>query len=290
MVVLSQLLESAIVSGQLVDELRSRIDRLVNDVSPEGARQFAKWFDDTFSVRGSRTPKGMKSVKDNVLWFLRVVDTLASIGTEPGATYSTSEGYFVSQGAELRSRWDRVASDIDAFVVAFARGLTNVPSDVRVGGNLYINKVGLSEKVFNETVQAMERIWHGITGWRRKALDGGLRVEFAGPESFRGTVGGKYRRADDTLLVRATPKLLKRGNGSYGAIDYVLVHELGHRYEKNHPVDRFDNSGWWTTAYSRQEGETFAELFAMGLFKPSNARVVVDDLEMVLTKFENAMV
>jgi hypothetical protein len=73
------------------------------------------------------------------------------------------------------------------------------------------------------------------------------------------------------LYVRATPQVFKRTRGTYGAFDYIIIHELGHRYERKRglPVD-FDQAEWWTTKYSQTEGmggsESFAELFALSNF------------------------
>ncbi len=94
---------------------------------------------------------------------------------------------------------------------------------------------------------------------------------FAAAQDFNGTVKGKYKSADDLLLVRTTPAVLKRADG-YASLDYILIHELGHRYEhkvRGLPVD-FDKPAWWTTRYSRADSmagsESFAELFAIGHF------------------------
>lgn len=122
---------------------------------------------------------------------------------------------------------------------------------------------------FNEYIDALEAVFAEVKGWRRKAFDGGLKVALAGPDKFRGTAGGTYKSAEDTMYVRATPKVLKRTRGTYGAFDYIIIHELGHRYEYKHrttvDVD-FDKSEWVTTPYSRKEGEAFAELFALSNF------------------------
>ena len=55
--------------------------------------------------------------------------------------------------------------------------------------------------------------------------------------------------------------------GTYGAQDFILVHELGHRYERKRQLPKdFDQPGWKTTRYSSTEGEAFPELFALGHF------------------------
>lgn len=96
----------------------------------------------------------------------------------------------------------------------------------------------------------------------------------------------KFRRT-------ATPKVLKRELGSYGSVDYILIHELGHRYErKNHVPEDFDQTEWWSTRYSTMEGESFAELFAMGNWPAvARASLLVDQEELGkrLQRFEQVM-
>ena len=95
-----------------------------------------------------------------------------------------------------------------------------------------------------------------------------LKVALAPPGDFNGTATGKYKTDKDVLYLRATPKVLKGlSSGKYGSPEYILIHELGHRYERFNklPAD-FDRPSWWTTRYSQKEGEAFAELFAIGHF------------------------
>jgi hypothetical protein len=163
---------------------------------------------------------------------------------------------------------------------------------MKAGGNTYVNQVGFDEAKLKKWVSHFEKLWGGLKGWRRKALDGGLTVVLATPKEFHGTAAGKYKSDKDQMLVRATPKILKRTGGSYGAPDYVLIHELAHRYERKHGAKYdFDRPEWQVTKYARKDGESFSELFAMGYFRPTNAQMVMsqDQANKVLDRFETLM-
>ena len=135
-------------------------------------------------------------------------------------------------------------------------------------------------------ISGIEKVFSELVGWRKKALSGGVRVIFAGPKDFHGTASGTYRSETDELWIRATPggKIQRAGSG-YAGFDYVIVHELGHRYERKHhqPYD-FDSSAWHTSRYSRKEGESFAELFAL-----SNFNMTSQGGAEVLPRFEHLM-
>ena len=84
--------------------------------------------------------------------------------------------------------------------------------------------------------------------------------------------------------------MLKRSGREYAGFEYIICHELGHRYEhKNHVPQDFDKADWWTSRYSRAEGESFAELFALSNFKITNAggsQEILDRFEAVMTGHE----
>ena len=91
---------------------------------------------------------------------------------------------------------------------------------------------------------------------------------------------------DNAIHLGATPAVLKRPTGTYGSLDYILIHELGHRYEEKFGSDPMFNR-WYTTRYSYNDGEAFAELFALGHFGITKVRS--DDFGERLKNFENKM-
>jgi len=243
-------------SSTLNDELNTKMDRLFADFIPEEAAKTAEWFKDNFRFETPKTPQGQKDLKDKASkfhWFLR----------DSGAKMPQ-----VNSRAEAERLWK---SEIKPLAGDLVRYFSNeggkiVPKEIQAGGNTYLNLVGLDQKKIGHYVTSMEAVFDEVKGWRRKAL-GGLKVALAGPKEFRGTAGGVYKSGEDTLYVRATPNVLKRTSGTYGALDYILIHELGHRYErKNRLSVDFERPEWWTSKYSRKEGEAFAELFAISNF------------------------
>jgi hypothetical protein len=247
-----------VVVARLQEDLKKKMEDLLEgktyDVNE--AKAIADWLKDTFRFKSPKTPKGQKVLKERMdaLW------------------WSLAHGGLVHQSA-VEHTWNK---DIKPHLAELVRyfsdeGGTVIPSEVTIGGNTYFNKAGLNEETLQKYAKRIGALFDTITGWRAKALKGGVKVAFASPRDFRGTAGGKYRSTEDTLYVRTTPAVLKRSDG-YASLDYILVHELGHRYERFNPLpEDFDKPHWWTSKYSRTEGmggsESFAELFAIGHYQ-----------------------
>lgn len=262
-----------VIAG-LGDDLTKKMEDLLTGKYDAGkAKAVAKWLVDNFRFQSPKTPKGQKDLKRDVdaLWW-----NLANGGE--------------SRENEVHRWWGEVKPRTDALVRYFSNeGVSVVPPEIKIGGNTYFNKAGLNEEALQKYAARMEQLFGTITGWRAKALKGGVKVAFASPRDFRGTAGGKYRSSEDTLYVRTTPSVLKRSDG-YGSFDYIIVHELGHRYEHfNRPPEDFDKPQWWTTKYSRTEGmggsESFAELFAIGHYNMKGAwdPAIVERFEKVMS-------
>ena len=258
----------------LGNDLIRKMDGLLRGpYDPQEAAKVGTWIEANFRVKLPRTPRGQKALKQQVnvfLWALRV----------GGA----------ARESQVRDDWAAIKPQVPDLVRYFSdEGITNVPKEIKSGPVTYLNWVGLDAKKLQAFTKSLDALWGSLKGWRRKALDGGLKVALAGPEHFRGTAAGVYKSDKDTLLVRATPKVLKRTPGQYGSPDYILVHELGHRYERKHPptVD-FERSTWFTTPYSMQTGQdSFAELFALGHFGITKAHRTWDPA--IQDRFEAVM-
>lgn len=252
----------------LQEDLTAKI-RGLHPFDPDAARSVGEWFEGHFRFKMNRTPPGQKRTKelaDKLWWFLMNADSEAAV-------------------AEIFLVWKELQPRLPDLVRYFTDEGSALapPAFVRVGSNTYLNPVGLSKATLTSLIERMEALFKSLQGWRRGALSGGVTTVFAGPDAFRGTATGTYRSQDDHLYVRAVPKLLRSK-----AAEYVIVHELGHRYEYKHrlPTD-FDQPGWWTTRYSRQEGEAFAELFATGQFPEAAARAGI--ASELLLRFEEVM-
>jgi hypothetical protein len=239
-------------------ELQNRMqDLLGNPLSVAKGKELAKWLEGNFFFQGSKTPKGGKELK-KLLSFLH-----QRLNVGMGQVLDLEKFR-----PSIEVDWKNVSDHLGDIVKLFtAEGGKSVPKEIKVGANTYRNLVGFSESKAKEYIEALEQVFASLKGWRKKALAGGITVALAGPKDFHGTAGGKYKVDEDVLYVRATPNVLKRTLGTYGAFDYIIVHELGHRYwYKRKPQVDFDRSEWWTSKYSRKEGESFAELFALTNF------------------------
>lgn len=269
------------VARRFIASLADQLERGMKDLldGPLDARKgqgLAQWLEDNFAFLGSKTPKGGKDLKEDLNrlhWWLKAG---ISQHQDPEKVRPTIEG-----------AWEKVRTRLTEAVNLFTEeGGKVVPKEVKVGANTYLNLSGFSEAQIKGYIKALEQVFDELKGWRKKALAGGLKIALAGPKEFRGTSSGKYKSNEDVLYVKATPAVLKRTRGTYAAFDYIIIHELGHRYDfKMRPKEDFDKSHWWTSKYSRTEGESFAELFAISNFGLTGSwdQAVIERFEEYMT-------
>lgn len=241
-------------------------------------RDFRAWLVNTFHFQTRATPKGFKREKEELDRFYRALAIGEESGVMPGAVIHTIE-----------SLWGQMKQYVPTWVSVFSSSegaAKPITREVKEGGNTYVNEVGANDKNLAEMVKTIEHVFANLHGWRKKALSGGVVVVFKGPKDFRGTSSGTYKRALDQLWIRATTGgRVERGGSGYGGLAYVITHELGHRYEnKNHVPYDFDRPEWHTSRYSHNDGETFAELFAL-----SNFGITNQGDPAVLERFEKLM-
>lgn len=259
----------------LVEELTRRMEALLRDFDPAESKALGEWLDANFRVSSPKTPKGGKAIKEKLQRLLWVLKFRYSSTQDPDPTKIVTE---------LQRDWEAVQKDRAILLKFTDEGGTVVPSEIKVGGVTYVNDAGVTAAQLEKYSARLALIFKSIKGWRSKSLAGNLVVKLKPPAAFNGTVTGKYKREEDSMWVRTTPAVLKRGAG-YASFEYILVHELGHRYERHHslPLD-FDRPDWWTTRYSRDDGESFAELFALGHFGLTGSWD-----SGILERFENVM-
>jgi hypothetical protein len=270
------------MSGGIGSELVQRVEGLISAYDdalatgrdPSGMGDaFSKWFKDHFHVSVVATPKGGKNLKEQAKLFLWA----AAYG--PGVYRSTET---------LKKDWDALKPKIPELVAMFTQeGGVDRVREIRTPLATYQNLKGFSTHTFRAYVQALDATFNELKGWRRKVLGGGLTVALAGPDKFNGTASGKYNISGDTLFVRATPDIMRRSGIGYASPEYILIHELGHRYERFHQTPDVP----FTTPYSRKEGmgagEAFAEMFALGHFGIKSYRAL--EFGNLVDRFEEQM-
>lgn len=250
-------------TAALHDELVRKMTQLFSGSGDAG--DVAQWFKSHFRFDSPKTPQGQRDLKAQAAklhWFLQ--------DAAPKKDYQGNAIPANPRSLEEAERiWQREISPVSGDLVRYFtdEGGKIVPAEVQAGSTTYVNAVGFDQKKLGQYVTSIEGVLSTIKGWRRKALAGGVRIVLAGPKEFRGTSTGTYRSSEDTLYIRATTNVLKRAGGTYGSVDFILAHELGHRFERKEkvPLD-FDRTEWYTTPYSRTDGESFAELFALSNF------------------------
>lgn len=247
-----------LVMAGLVEELARRMTQLLRKFDPHEAKQLGDWIEGNFRVNSPKTPKGAKALKERLQRMVWVLKHRHSSSQTPDP---------VAIVAEIQRDWDDASKDLGLLTKFTDEGGTVVPKDVEINGVRYLNEAGVSEAHLDKYAKRLTAVFASLTGWRKKAVSGRLTVVLKPPSAFSGTVSGKYKREEDAMWIRTTPAILKRAQG-YASFEYILVHELGHRYERfHHPSEDFDRPQWKTTRYSRDEGEGFAELFALGHFE-----------------------
>ena len=254
--------------ASVADELPNKVEDLLHGPYDRSkAYDLADWMKKNFKVGVS--VRGHREVAEALERFIGILNQFRN---EHGWNLSPDSDSWNQSSA--KTIWERdLKPKMDELIQYFTdEGGSKLLSEYKIGSNTYLNQVGMAKDSLVKYATRLDSLFETLTGWRKKALSGGLIVSLAPPKYFRGTSSGKYRASEDTLYVRAVPKILQRSGGSYGSVDYILIHELGHRYERFHPLKvNFDTPEWWTSKYSMTESmsgssESFAELFAIGHF------------------------
>lgn len=288
---ISEQLFAALIEGDqedLAQQLRSRVRKLQMHPSWEEKADFGVWFRQEFPVvLGGRLPRGMKAVRDAAYHFIMVFH-------DTDEQFQTPEN-LESDIKEISRRWSEFLEDkVDLLVKHFSKtSKGGQKSEIKIGAITIRNDAGVAAATLKRYAGVIAAVFSKVKGWRRKALQGGLTVVLAPATAFRGTASGRYKRDKDEMWVRTTPKVMKGlENTGYGHPQYILIHELGHRYEAHHPIPgEFRGEYWYTTRYSRTDSlagdESFAELFALGHFGITRAHMTWNP--EIQVKFEKLM-
>lgn len=134
---------------------------------------------------------------------------------------------------------------------------------IKIGSVTFIKEDTSAYARFEEATRELARFFGTLKGYHAIPTKN-LTIRFVSKTQVR--VKAKYVR--DEIWMRFYRGMPKEGD-AYGSAKYVLLHELGHRYLKQHRQHwDIDAPEWVTTPYSRKDSimggeEKFAELFAI---------------------------
>ncbi|MFS1427686.1 hypothetical protein LMH73_011065 [Vibrio splendidus] len=178
------------------------------------------------------------------------------------------------------SYWDE--SEIDSIVDSFIKA--DKVTSFTHKGITFINESPISEKVFMGKCKEIVELINSLSGFHQKATEGKFSVVFKSSSEISSKA--KYVSAKDEVWLKHTSKA---DSELYGHLKYILVHELGHRYEHKHGLpDGFNDNSYRTTQYSYTDAfsasEAFAEVFALSHWKGK-----YEQYDEVISKFNNMM-
>jgi len=222
-----------------------------NILSPQPTKQYISeletWMKQWDYV--GKSPRGQKQLHRD----LNRIDGILKSMHE----FNTIDGLFGQLKATL-SYWNEdTIEDIKKY---FSKNKIRI---IKLKNTTFHNKSIMSEKRFIETSNYINKFLNDLKGFHKKALNPKLNIYFV--KKKQTNASATYKSDKDIIFIR--PDKVTNGN-NYGSFVYVILHELGHRYEKY--FDNYDiagDSSWNTTKYSAStnswHGEQFAELFAL---------------------------
>lgn len=141
-------------------------------------------------------------------------------------------------------------------------------SEIKLGSMTFINESLMAEKRFKESTNIIYKLLSSLSGFHKKALVGSLTVRFVKANKLRAKAA--YKSELDEIWISETYSR-EVNSTKYASLPYIIIHELGHRFESKVGVPKwFVYSQWATTKYSTADtmhsGEQFAEVFALSFF------------------------
>jgi hypothetical protein len=206
--------------------------------------QFASHF-----PKSGKAPKGMKKEKENVEFMHRMAD----LYKESGLVSFNLPGF-------LSHYQDKESMDllIDSFT------LKDKMHKLKMGRVTFVNESSMGNKRFESTSKDIFSTLKSLKGFHRKIIDTPIEIHFKKSGDLRAKA--QYKGEKDQLWIKDSAKIDPEER--YGYLQYIIIHELGHRFEGKHGhPDGFNEYSSYTTKYSRVDNmsgnEAFAELFAL---------------------------
>ena len=221
------------------------------DISPDNFDEFQAVME---KVANKKSPSGMSKEMDTLKYILKALKTIKE--------YDADDDFILGTYKRIKQEIDHKGSDqLDNLLSKLLSGKTS--DSIKTSHATFINSSIMADKVFKERVNELESFLKTLKSPHNKTLGNNLVVRFVRKEESKSSA--KYKRDKDEIYLRPDRKITD-GDG-YGSFVYVLLHELGHRYEESHNTKEFESVEWITTPYSMKDtlsgNEHFAELFAL---------------------------
>lgn len=223
--------------------------------SDSDIQELKDWIN-SLNLKTGKAPSGMKKQYEDLKFLVKQIEMLSTFGKNPGII------------SNIRVTLEHLTDkDIEILTKKLSKDART--SELKLKNATFTNNSVMSDANFIKNAKAIDSFLSSLKGFHKDALKGELKIVFVKKEDTKAKA--TYKSDKDALYLRADA--IKPGS-SYGQFNYVVVHELGHRYLKFNKV-KFDyqSSKWITTPYSKTEGwadeEKFAELFALSHFNYS---------------------
>jgi hypothetical protein len=225
--------------------------------------QFIEWI--AHFPKSGRAPKGEKKLFDSI----KFLHTQAEVYQSTGLLSPNISATF--------SWWDE--AEMDRVADVFFAGKTKAKLEVITHGNVtFHNGSSMSEVRFVKTSKTVAALLKSLKGYHKKAISKPLEIHFKSAKDIKAKA--VYKGLLDQVWIRDNSKA---DNELYGHLLYIVVHELGHRFDKLHRIPRdFADSDFYTTDYSHADSmagsECFAEIFAISHW-PDKYKEYADQIE-----------
>jgi len=232
-------------------------------------KEVTDWIN-SLNLKTGKAPSGMKKQYQAVKDIARQVELIKEFGGSGGIRWNIQGLISILTDKDIEILTKKLSKDART-------------SELKLRNATFTNNSVMSDANFIKNAKAIDSFLSSLKGFHKDALKGELKIVFVKKEDTKAKA--TYKSDKDALFLRADA--IKPGN-SYAQFNYVVVHELGHRYLKFNRV-KFDYQSphWITTPYSRQEGwadeEKFAELFALSHFNYSGKPF--DDYKQKIEEF-----
>lgn len=235
----------------------SKYDELLKFDGSDKDIQLLKEFLSELNLKSGKSPRGMTKLYGE----LKFLEKQLSIGAEYGTPMIGT-----SNIKAVLSRWTK--EDLDTILEKMSSNKEE-PIEIKLAHATFFNHSIISYKNFVKIANEIDKLLGTLKGFHAKALKPELKIYFVKKEDSKAKA--TYKSEKDVIYVR--PDKATSGD-EYASFNYIIVHELGHRYLKLFGVKfDYDRSDWITTPYSKTDSmtgeEKFAELFALSHFNYS---------------------